>query len=226
VRQKHSRCVVLLVLLLFATLLQAQEMTVKGRVYHAETREPLPGVNVLLKGTKTGNATDDIGAYEIEVRQNFYSTYLSDTLLFSYTGFKPQQIAVNAQSTINVLLQPIASEIAEVVITGSAVGRSPKNLSYSVGKIDNELLAQVPSPNIGSGLQGKVPGLVVNQVSGQPGQGAFFQVRSANSIANGQQPLIIVDGVFLNGTLADLNAEDIERIEILKGSAGTSLYGS
>lgn len=224
--QRHDHCFILLVLLLFSTSLSAQEMTVRGRVYNAETREPLSGVNIVLKGTKTGIATDDIGAYKIEVRQNFYSTYLSDTLLFSYTGFKPQEIAVNAQSTINILLQPIASAIEEVVIIGNAVGRSPKNMSFSVGKIDTELLAQVPSPNIGSGLQGKVPGLVVNQVSGQPGQGAFFQVRSANSLANGQQPLIIVDGIFLNGTLADLNAEDIERVEILKGSAGTSLYGS
>lgn len=226
VPQKHGKHFILLAFLFLSTLLSAQEMIVKGRVYNAETREPLPGVSIVLKGTKTGIATDDIGAYKIEVRQNFYSTYLSDTLLFSYTGFQPQEMAVNGQSSINILLQPMASNIEEVVITGNAVGRSPKNMSYAVGKIDDKMLAQVPSPNIGSGLQGKVPGLRVNQVSGQPGQGTFFQIRSANSIANGQQPLIIVDGIFLNGTLADLNAEDIERVEILKGSAGTSLYGS
>lgn len=230
----YERCPRFAFLVLLSTLcflltefaLTAQEMSVKGKVIAADTRTPLEGVNILLKGAGNGTISGKEGNYRIEVRHNFYSTHASDTLVFSYMGFKPQEIRVNSRNEINVTLLPEVSEIEEVIITGNAVGRSPKIMSYSVGHIEEEALNMVPSPNVGSGLQGKIPGLRVNQLSGQPGQGAYFQVRSANAIANGQQPILIVDGTFLNGTLADLNAEDIERVEVLKGSAGTSLYGS
>ncbi|MEM7298882.1 MAG: TonB-dependent receptor plug domain-containing protein, partial [Bacteroidota bacterium] len=146
--------------------------------------------------------------------------------VFSYVGFEPQEVSVGSRTTIDITLGG-ATELQEVVVTGSAVGKSRKTLSFSVGKIDEELLSEVPAATLGNGLQGKVAGLRVNNVSGQPGAGTFFQIRSANSIANGQQPLIIVDGVFLNGsTLADINSEDVESIEVLKGSAAASLYGS
>ena len=148
-------------------------------------------------------------------------------LIFSYTGFETVEIPVGERSRIDVVLQAVAAQLEQVVVTGTAAGQSAKILSFSVGRISNELINTVPAPTLGAGLQGKVPGLRVNQAGGQPGQGAFFQVRSANSIANGQQPVLIVDGIFLSGaTLADINPEDIERVEVLKGSAGTSLYGS
>lgn len=203
------------------------QIIVKGKVLSATDRSPLEGVNIVLKGTKSGTTTNESGEYAIEVRQNFFSTYASDTLVFSYTGFQAQSVSVNGRLVLDILLQPEVSPLAEIIVTGTAVGRSAKTMSYAVGKIKGIQLSEVPSANVGSGLQGKIAGLRVNQTGGQPGQGAFFQIRSANSIANGQQPLIIVDGIFLNGsTLADLNAEDIEKVEVLKGSAGTSLYGS
>ena len=211
--------------LLCPGLLQGQ-MSVSGQVVAADTRTPLDGVNVRLKGEGSGVTTNKDGYYRIEVRQNFYATHASDTLVFSYTGFRTQSIRVNSRSEINVALLPEAAEIDEVIVTGTAAGRSAKIMSYAVGHINTEALNVVPAANVGIGLQGKIPGFRVNTVSGQPGQGAFFQVRSANAIANGQQPLLIVDGIFINGTLADLNAEDIDRVEVLKGSAGTSFYGS
>lgn len=215
-------------LLCFCQFVQAQGLIVKGKVVSADKGLPLYGVNIQIKGTSTGTLTDNSGLYEIKIKQNFFNPSSQPSkLVFSYTGFKSQEIDVKDRDRIDVALSSEATELQEIVVTGTAIGRSKKNMSYAVGRIDEAALTTVPSPNVGTGLQGKVPGLRVLQAGGQPGQGAFFQIRSATSIANGQQPLIIVDGIFLNGsTLADINAEDIERVEILKGSAGTSLYGS
>lgn len=205
----------------------SQDITVTGRVISAENGEPLAGANVVVKRTGAGTVTNASGDYEIKVQQNFFSSLTGDTLIFSFTGFRTMIQAVNGLTRVNAILVPEAFGLEEVVITGTAAGRSQKTMSYSVGHIDAAQLKMVPAPNVGSGLQGKIPGLRVNQVGGQPGQGVYFQVRSANAIANGQQPMIIVDGIFLSGaSLADLNPEDIDRVEVLKGSAGTSFYGS
>lgn len=175
----------------------------------------------MVKGAGTGAITDANGRYTINV------TDRKAVLVFSYTGFATQEVEVKGQSFIDVQLESTVSELAEVVVTGTAAGQSRKALSFSCARIDEAMLQTVPPATVGAGLQGKVPGLRVNSTGGQPGQGAYFQIRAANSIANGQQPLILVDGIFLNGsTLADINPQDIERIEVLKGSAGASLYGS
>ncbi len=218
----------LLIFVFSVPSLYAQLVDVKGVVVAANSDEPLIGVNVVLKDTEVGASTDLAGAYKITVNQNVYGNALeSGTLIFYCIGYKVQEVELRGRTRINIAMEPVAAELEEVVVTGSAVGRSPKLMSYSVGFLDEAALNAVPGANAGSGLQGKVAGLRVNPVSGQPGQGAYFQIRSADVIANGQQPLLVVDGIFLNGaTLADFNAEDIERIEILKGSAGTSLYGS
>lgn len=200
--------------------LQAQS-TVSGQVTSAEDRGGLPGVNVVIKGTTTGAVTDPDGFYKLTLPSD------EATLVFSFIGFTSQEIAVGARTSIDVILVADVSQLEEIVVTGSAVGKSKKTLSFAVGSINKELIGTVPAPNLSSGLQGKVAGLRVNGVGGQPGQGAFFQIRSATSISNGQQPLVIVDGIYMSpSTLADISAEDIERVEILKGSAGASLYGS
>ena len=180
--------------------LLSQSLTVRGQITAADNGETLIGVNILVKGTPTGTVTDIDGNYELSVPSS------DAILLVSYTGFRTMEVPVNGQATINLALEADVAQLDEIVVTGTAAGQSKKTLSFSVGRIDEELITTVPSPNVGSGLQGKIAGLRVNQVSGQPGQGAFFQIRSANALANGQQPLIIVDGIYLNGsTLADLN---------------------
>lgn len=210
-----------------------QEITVRGKVSSSIDGFPLYGVNIQVKGSEYGTSTDKEGNYELTIEVSSYADFfyyrgnITPILVFSYTGFRTLEVPVNARKEIDIVLQPEATELGEVVITGTALGKSTKLMSYAIGKLNNDVLEAVPSNNFGVGLQGKVSGLRVNQTGGQPGQGVFFQIRSANSIANGQQPLIIVDGIFLNGTtLADLNPDDIDRIEILKGSAGASLYGS
>ena len=210
-----------------------EEITIIGKVTSLLDGFPLEGANVQVKGTERGISTDKNGDYQLTIEVSSYADFfyyrgnLTPVLIFSFTGYRTIEVPVNARRQIDIVLQPEASQLGEVVVTGTALGKSSKLMSYSVGKLSNDVLQAVPATNFGVGLQGKVSGLRVNQTGGQPGQGVFFQVRAANAIANGQQPLIIVDGIFLNGSsLADLNPDDIDRIEILKGSAGASLYGS
>ncbi len=224
---------VVLVFVFWAKDLHGQELTVKGKVISVVDGTALVGVNISVKGTEGGTVTDIRGEYNLKVDvPSFADVFYSRNnegpiLIFSYTGFRTLELPVKGRPVIDVVLQPEAEVLEEIVVTGNAVGKSATLMSYSVGKISNKLLNPVVATGLGAGLQGKVAGLRVNQIGGQPGQGVFFQVRSANAIANGQQPLIIIDGVFLNGsTLADINPEDVDRVEVLKGSAGASLYGS
>ncbi len=211
----------ILALFFAVTQVTAQDRSVSGQVTSAEDGGGLPGVNVLIKGTTTGSVTDIDGNYKLNVPSG------ETILVFTFVGLETQEVSVGTRSTINVAMQADVSQLEEIVISGTAAGQSAKTVSFSVGKIDQKLLAEVPQANLGSGLQGKVSGLRVVSGGGQPGSGVAFQLRAANSITAGQNPLIIVDGAFLNGsTLSDINPEDIESVEVLKGSAAASLYGS
>ncbi|MEQ9290438.1 MAG: SusC/RagA family TonB-linked outer membrane protein [Cyclobacteriaceae bacterium] len=199
----------------------AQNRTVSGKITSDVDGAGLPGVNVILKGTTDGTTSDIEGNYKLSVPSS------GAILVFSFISMTTQEVEVGSRSVIDVTMKEDATQLAEVVVTGSAVGKSKETLSFAVGSISDQMISEVPTTNLGSALQGKVAGLRVNSVGGQPGAGVSFQARGANSLSTGQNPLIIVDGVFLNGgTLADINPEDIERIEVLKGSAGASLYGS
>ena len=140
--------------------MMAQERTVSGTVTAADDGGTLPGVNVLIKGTTTGAVTDIDGNYKL-------TTPSGDvTLVFSFVGFTNQEILLEARSIIDVILVPDISQLEEIVVTGSAVGKSKKTLSFSIGTIDEEMMTTVPPATLGVGLQGKVAGLRVNSVGG------------------------------------------------------------
>ena len=209
----------LLVLLLFGTTLtNAQEKTISGTVTD-DSGLTLPGVNIVVQNTTNGTQTDFDGNYSIEAS-------VGDILVFTYVGLKTQEVTVDSSSTINVSMQEDAQALEEVVITGSASGKSLKELSFALGQVKNDLLENVPASSAAAALQGKISGVSVSPTGGQPGSDVSIQLRTANSLSTGQQPLIIVDGVILEGGLADINTEDVERIEVAKGAAGASLYGS
>ncbi|MBK6266891.1 TonB-dependent receptor [Marivirga sp. S37H4] len=216
----------------FAVEINAQSITVKGTVSSTEDNIPLPGVNVIVKGSGAGTTTDLEGKYQLNAGKD-------DVLLYSFIGMKTEEIPVNGRTTIDVKLKSDVSQLSEVVVVGyGSVDR--KLLTGSVAQADSKELSNTINPDISSSLQGKVAGVQVNQNSGTPGAALSIQVRGQNSISGGTQPLYVVDGVPITSenlgqisyegqgisAISDLNPNDIESISILKDASASAIYGA
>lgn len=202
------------------TVSWAQTRSVTGTVTSAEDGSTLPGVNVILQGTTTGTVTDIDGNYRLDVPEE------GGTLTFTFIGLATQEVAIGARSVVDVVMESDVEQLGEVVVTGVADATSRKKLAFSVGSVDGDLIQQVPATSPAAALQGKVAGVRINAPTGTPGQAPSIRLRGSTQITGSQAPLIIVDGAITEGTLADINVEDIERMEVIKGAAGASLYGS
>ena len=211
-----------------AGALSAQELLVSGSVISANTGEPLKEASVMAKGTNTKTLTGKDGSFEISVQQSFYTPAPPPILIFSMAGYETLELDVLGQSKVEVALNAKSSKLSDIITTGTAAGQAQTAMSYSVGTVDEELLGLSAPPYLANSLQGKVAGLRTSLVGGQPGQDGYLQLRSATSLANGQQPLLIVDGIYMNGgdALVDISPDDIEKVEVLKGAAAASFYGS
>ncbi len=196
------------------------DQPLSGKVTDQESGDPLPGVNVLAKGTTVGTVTDIDGNYRFTVNDEV------TTLVFSSIGYEAQEVEVGGRSTINVTLVPDVQKLEELVVTGVVTGTPKKKLGFAVEKIEGDLLQNVPATNVASSLAGKVPGLKISAGSSAPGSNPDIQLRNATTIFGSSNPLIIVDGVLTEGNLSDINVEDIASIEVVKGAAAASLYGS
>lgn len=205
-----------LILVLIAQLTYAQDITATGTVKD-QSGLPIPGVNVLVKGATSGTQTDFDGKFKIAAKQG-------EKLVFSFLGMK--SIELSASSNMNVKMVDDSVQLESVIVTGTAKGKNIKEMTYSIGQVNSAILEKVPASDALTALQGKVSGLKINQTSGEPGSDVSVLLRSANSLSTGQKPLIILDGVILEGGLADINTQDVDRIEVVKGAAGASLYGS
>lgn len=212
---KYNRILTLL-LVLVAQITFSQEIMVIGTV-NDRSGMPIPGVNVLVKGSTNGTQTDVDGKFKISAKQG-------EKLVFSFLGMKTLEMA--ATSSMKVKMNDDSVELESVIVTGTAKGKSIKEMTYSIGQVNAAAIEKVPASDALSALQGKVAGLKINSTSGEPGSDVSVLLRSANSLSTGQKPLIILDGVILEGGLADINTLDIDRIEVVKGAAGASLYGS
>ena len=222
---------ILFFLLLVPTLILGQT-TLTGTVTEQSTNLPLPGVNVLVKGTSTGTATDFDGNYQIEVKKG-------DVIVFSFVGYLAQEVTFTGQSSLNIQLAEDAAQLDEVVIIGYGVQKKSKVLGNAV-RVNAEDLKDTPVPSIDAALQGKAAGVQVIQGSGLAGSANIVRVRGISSISAGGDPLYVVDGIpitqdyFLQGDsngqnnnpLASLNQNDIESIEVLKDAAAAGIYGS
>ena len=205
-------------LMLLASVAFAQDRTVSGKVTGSDDGLPLPQVTILIKGTTNGTATDLDGNYNLSVPSGA-------TLVFRYLGYVTQEIAVGNQSVINVPMTPDATSLGEVVVTGVAAATPAKKLPFTVSSVNEKVFKQAPATDVGSALAGKIAGVRV-QPSNVPGGGPAIQIRGNTSLARGSSPLIVLDGVFIEGSLGDINLQDVESFEVLKGASAATLYGS
>ena len=184
-----------------------------------EKKEPLPGVSVVVKGTNIGTTTDATGKFELNVPEG-----KEVIMTFSYIGYKSQDVVVGNQRNISLSMAVSASQIDEVVVIGYGAVRK-KDLTGAVSQIKGEELKEIPSTNVLESAQGKIAGADITRSSGQAGAKVNITIRGNRSIGGNNSPLIIVDGIQYN-SLEDINANDIETMDVLKDASSTAIYGS
>ncbi len=214
----------IVLLLLVPGTASAQTGTVSGAVLDAESGTAIPGVNIILEGTQTGTASNADGFFTFEAPEGEY------TLLASFVGYEdfttPVTVAAGETTEVDVQLTSDLTELGEVVVTGVSMGTSTLKTAFDVSKISAEQLDKVPGTDPASALRAKTPGVRVIQPSGRPGSSPEIRLRGSKSIGGDQSPLIVVDGAITGGSLQDIDMQTVETIEIIKGSAASSLYGS
>ncbi|MFP2996179.1 SusC/RagA family TonB-linked outer membrane protein [Spongiivirga sp. MCCC 1A20706] len=212
----------------------AQEKTITG-VVTDQSGLPLPGASVVVKGTATGTQTDFDGNYSIQAS-------VGQTLVFSYVGQKTEERTVGASNTINVQLNEDATALEEVVVTAQGIKREKKALGYAVSSVGSEALESRAEGDVARILTGKASGVQITAAGGMSGSATNVTVRGLSSFSGSNQALFIVDGVpfsndtnasgnFLNGNTGssrflDIDPNNIESVEVLKGLAATTLYGT
>lgn len=208
------------------------EKTITGKVTSPEGEE-LAGVTVIETGTTNGAVTDASGNYRIRVSD------AAQSIEFSYISYTKQVVAINGRSVIDVVLEPDAKTLSEVVVVGYNVEKKAL-LTGSIGEIKSTDLKNLPVPGIDGAMQGQAAGVQVSQNSGTPGGGMSVRIRGVSSIGGSSQPLYVIDGIPVTtgdfaqvgyegqgvNALTDLNPNDIETISILKDAAAASIYGA
>jgi TonB-linked SusC/RagA family outer membrane protein len=211
----------LFLLLFIAFQAVAQERTVTGTVTDKTDGLPLPGVSVKVKGTNIGTSTGGDGRFSVRVPQG------STTLILTYIGYATQEASIGSSGVVNVQLTTDAKQLSEVIVTGVAGATTKEKLTVSVTKVSEERLNAVTGTSLAGALSGKVAGIKASASSGTPGSAVDIQLRADNNLNNvGSGPLILVDGVIYTGSLADINADDVSSMEVVKGAAASALYGS
>ena len=208
----------MLTLIMFSTYATQAQVAVKGTVTD-EAGSPLPGTNVLVKGSTTGTTTDAEGNFAIDVPQG------DAVLVFSFIGYETTEVNIAGQSTINVSLAPSLQSLSEVVVVGYGTQRQ-EAVTGSVASISGDVMRDVPSANITQALQGRLPGVEFAQTSTQPGASMQIRIRGSRSLTASNDPLIVLDGIPFVGSIGDINPNDIKSIDILKDASATAIYGS
>ncbi|REG89075.1 SusC/RagA family TonB-linked outer membrane protein [Winogradskyella sediminis] len=206
----------LVVFILFGSAVYAQQ-TVTGTVSSQPDGLPLPGANILVKGTTIGATTDMDGKYSIEVEDG------TAILIFSYVGFTPQEVAVGDQTVIDVVLIEDASQLSEIVVVGYGARRK-SDVTGAVSSVKADELTAFPVLDAEQALQGRAAGVVVQSNNGgEPGAPIKINIRGNTSINASSEPLIVVDG-FVGASMPQ--AGDIESLQVLKDASATAIYGS
>ena len=216
----------LLFFLLFFPLCIMAQNTVKGTVSEQSSSLPLPSVNVIIKNTSTGTATDFDGNYEVKVNNG-------DVIVFSYIGFLTQEVVYNGQQTININLVEDASNLDEVVVIGYGTVKK-SDLTGTTDLVTSDDFNKGPIVSAQSLISGKVAGVNVTSGSGAPGDGQSISIRGAGSLSLTTEPLYVIDGVPLDNSgvggsrnpLNFINPNDIETFVVLKDASSSAIYGA
>lgn len=225
---------------LLSLSVQAQVKTVNGKVTSADDGLPMPGVGVKVKGTATSAISDQNGNFTIAVPNN------SAVLVFTSIGFIAQEVTVGGNTSFTIKMMTDNQTLKEVSITTAlGITRQQRSLGYAAQGVNSEDLNVNKQPNLLNALQGKIAGATITSVGGGPGQGATIRIRGINSIdaSSSNDPLYVIDGIQIDNStslqgsgsgtnvrsvgnrVSDINPEDIETMNILKGGAATALYG-
>jgi TonB-dependent starch-binding outer membrane protein SusC len=235
---------VLFLLLVTTGTTFSQTYTVTGKVNDAKTGDGLAGVNVIIKGTSQGTVTSTDGSFTLNLSS-------AVTLHVSFIGYRSAEVQVSSSTTtVEVSLEEDITSLEEVVVSGLATSVKRSNLANAVATVSSkELLGNTSQSTMDGALYGKLTGVNITASSGAPGGGFAMRLRGISSINGNNQPLFIVDGVYINNSeipsglrfasganrgneenspnrLADINPSDIENIEILKGASAAAIYGT
>jgi len=214
--QRIVRLIFLTLFIFFGHVASAQgDLQVQGTILDS-TGEPLPGANIVIKGTSNGTVSDLDGKYTLNVPAGAI-------LVFSFVGFASQEIPVNNQTEINLTLGDDMSDLDEFVVVGYGMQRK-SDLTGSISSLDSEEINRLPVSNVTQALQGRVSGVQVTSNSGAPGAGTTIRIRGVGTL-NNSNPLFVVDGMLLDD-IDFLNPNDVESMEVLKDASATAIYGS
>lgn len=216
-KSKHMKHLGFLVLMFLFSVGAHAQSTVSGVV--SDASGPIPGANVLIKGTNTGVMTNFDGAYSIkDVPSN-------GVLVFSFVGLETKEVTVKGQTKINVVLEENSNALKEVVVIGYGTQRK-EAVTGSVASIGGKELNEVQAANITQALQGRLAGVELTQTSSKPGAAMQIRIRGTRSLTGSNDPLVVLDGVPFAGQIGDINPVDIKSVDILKDASATAIYGS
>ena len=229
-----NKLLTILVLTIFSVTASAQN-TISGQVLEKDTNIPLVGVSILIKGTSQGTSSDFDGNYELKNIKN------GDLLVFSYIGYKTQEISIDNQSSLNISLETDAEQIEEVVITALDIQRDKASLGYSVDQLQPADFAVAQENNIMNSLSGKVSGLQITQGNTGVDGSSRILLRGVTTINGNNRPLVVIDGIPVSNSssggnpnggrdggdaLSDINPNDVASVTVLKGAGAAAAYGS
>jgi len=215
-KQLFTQLIVCFVLL--SSLQAFAQNNIRGRVTDSKDKQPLIGATIKVKGTRIGTSTNNKGEFNLTVAQQ------ADSISIHFQGYVEQVFALRGQSVFNVELREDVHLLSDVVVTGVAEGTSRKKLTFALTKVTNDQINTVPGTDASQTLRGKVAGIQISQSSGN--SGATVYLRGAKSVSGNIEPLLVIDGFVTALTLSDLNPQDIESIEVVKGAAASALYGT
>ncbi|WP_079685662.1 SusC/RagA family TonB-linked outer membrane protein [Ohtaekwangia koreensis] len=219
----------------FAYAARSQSGTISGTVTSKGDGSPLPGVNVIVKGTSIGTSTDADGKYTINAGENA-------VVIFSFIGYTSQEVPTGNQTTVDVVLVEDATQLGEIVVTALGITKEAAKVGYSISTVNGEQLNKARETNVALSLEGRVAGLNVKGTSSGPGGTAKILLRGMPSMNSGGSPLFVINGVPMDNTqrgnagewggsdngdgIGNLNPDDIETMTVLKGQSASALYGA